>query len=725
MKKKKRKKRSHIPFRMNMLFFAVFVLFSVLVVRLGIVQIVYGQDYKKELEQTEDKTIHTSVPRGRILDRNYKVIVGNKALKAITYTRTQADDNGKMLKVARKLGEIIKVPDADVKRLTDRDKKDFWILTHPKAAKQLVSKAEQAKLDNDSDKIYKLQLNRITKQDLDSLSRDDLNVLAIYSKMSAGYVLSPQIIKNTDVTNKEYATVSENLSALPGVDITTDWERNYVFKEANSNDSVLGSILGDVTTEKEGLPADKEQYYTARGYSRNDRVGKSYIEQQYEDVLNGEKEKVEAKQDKKGNVISSKVISKGKPGSDLVLSVDIDLQREVEKIITDEIKAARASNPLVDRAFVTVMNPNTGEVLTMAGKQVVTKNGAAKIKDFALGNMTTAYPSGSAVKGATVLTGYQTGAISPGSVFVDQPLHFASTPVKKSWVTSGFGAINDLRALQVSSNVYMFRTVMAIGGQHNYVPNGSLNIDKMKTIRTLRKYFAQFGLGVKTGIDLPGEVGGYQTEVPPNSGNVLDFGIGQFDTYTALQLCQYVSTIANGGYRVQPHIAKEIREPSPDGKTLGPVEKEIGTTVLNRVDMKESYINRVKQGFYNVVNVPHGTAYGRIDSSLKVAGKTGTAQAVYGGELVEKYDAAGRAHPSIWSDAWNSTFVGYAPYNHPEIAISVVVPWSYMGGASDPHTNLKIANRVFKAYFNLKKKEESHAANTAVPTAENGAGGSN
>lgn len=75
-------------------------------------------------------------------------------------------------------------------------------------------------------------------------------MLAIYSKMSAGYVLSPQIIKNTDVTNKEYATVSENLSALPGVDITTDWERNYVFKEANSNDSVLGSILGDVTTEK-------------------------------------------------------------------------------------------------------------------------------------------------------------------------------------------------------------------------------------------------------------------------------------------------------------------------------------------------------------------------------------------------------------------------------------------------------------------------------------------
>jgi len=704
-----------------MLFFAVFVLFSVLVVRLGIVQIVYGQDYKKELEQTEDQTINTSVPRGRILDRNYKVIVGNKAEKAITYTRTTADSTDKMLKVAKALAKIVKASPSDLKQITDRDKKDFWILTHQNEAKQLVSKKEQEKLKNNSDAIYKLQLKRITKNDIDSFSQQDLNELAIYRKMSSGYALSPQIIKNTGVTDKEYATVSENLSSLPGVDITTDWERNYVFKEANG-DSVLGSVLGGVSTEKEGLPSDKEQYYTARGYSRNDRVGTSYLEQEYEDVLSGEKEKIKTKTDKEGNVIKSTVISKGQPGSDLVLTVDIELQKEIEKILTQEISAARASNPLVDRAFVTVMNPYTGEILAMAGKQVQTdtKTGRAKIADFALGNMTTSYPSGSAVKGATILTGYQTGAIKPGQVFVDQPLHFLGTPTKKSWVAgNGFGAINDLTALQYSSNVYMFRLAMSLGGQKNYVPNSTLDINKMKAIKEFRKYFAEFGLGVKTGIDLPGEVTGYQTPVPPNNGNVLDFAIGQFDTYTPLQLCQYISTIANGGYRVQPHIAKEIRKPSKDGKTLGAVEKVIGTTVLNRVDMSASYINRVKEGFYRVVNMPHGTAYGRIDSSLKVAGKTGTAQAIYGGEKVEQYAAEGKARPAIWNEAWNSTFVGYAPYNHPEIAISVVVPWSYMGNATDPHTNLKIANQVFKAYFDLKKKEAGSETNTASQTVQN------
>ncbi|MBE6183778.1 peptidoglycan D,D-transpeptidase FtsI family protein [Heyndrickxia ginsengihumi] len=713
MKKKKRKKGSHIPFRMNMLFFVVFVLFSVLVLRLGIVQIVYGQDYKKELEQSEDVTVNTSVPRGRILDRNDKLIVGNKPLRAITYTRTQSADQQKMLKVAESLAKIIsKDSPKDLKQITERDKKDFWILIHPKEAAKLVSKKEQAKLDNDSDKIYALQLKRITKKDLDSLTKQDLEVLSIYREMSSGYTLSPQIIKNQNVTNKEYAKVSENLESLPGVDITTDWERYYVFKEANG-DSVLGSVLGGVTSEKEGLPSDKVQYYTARDYSRNDRVGKSYLEEEYEDVLKGEKEKIKNQTDKSGNVLKSLVVSKGERGSDLVLSVDIDLQQQVEKIITQELQKARASNPLVDRAFVTVMNPNTGEVLTMAGKQfhTDTKTGKVSVQDFALGNMTTSYPMGSAVKGATVLTGYQTGAIKPGQVFTDEPLHFKGTSTKKSWVPVGFGNINDLYALRVSSNVYMFRTAMSLGGQKTYKPYGTLDIDKIKAINTFRKYFAEFGLGVKTGIDLPGEQTGYQTAIPPNNGNVLDFAIGQFDTYTPLQLAQYVSTIANGGYRVQPHIAKEIREPSKNGEQLGPVEKEIGTKVLNRIDMSQSEINRVKQGFYDVAHAIHGTAYGHIDQDLKVAGKTGTAQAVYGGEKVEQYEAAGKTKPEIWNHVWNSTFVGYAPYNKPEIAISVVVPWSYVGDNADPHTNLEIANRVFKAYFDLKKKHEKENSN--------------
>ena len=121
-----------------------------------------------------------------------------------------------------------------------------------------------------------------------------------------------------------------------------------------------------------------------------------------------------------------------------------------------------------------------------------------KMNDFALGNITTSYAMGSAVKGATVLTGYQAGAIHPNSTFYDTPLLIKGTPKKGSW--KNMGNINDLTALKQSSNVYMFRTAIKIGGG-NYVPNAPLSINP-NAFPKIRNSFAQFGLGVRTGIDL-------------------------------------------------------------------------------------------------------------------------------------------------------------------------------------------------------------------------------
>ncbi|WP_382921143.1 penicillin-binding transpeptidase domain-containing protein, partial [Streptomyces sp. NPDC057062] len=415
-----------------------------------------------------------------------------------------------------------------------------------------------------------------------------------------------------------------------------DWDRYNVYKDKEGNET-LGSVIGKISSSKEGLPKDLVDYYLARDYSRNDRVGKSYIEYQYEDILQGKKEKVKNVTDKVGNVLDSEVVREGKRGDDLVLSIDIDLQRKVEKIIKEKLGSARIGQPYMDRAFVSVMNPYTGEVLSMAGKQYERdkKTGNTEINDYALGNMTTSYSMGSAVKAATVLTGYQTGAIKPWERLNDRPLQFLNTKVKKSWNTSGFGLINDLYALKRSSNVYMFLTAMKLGGQQTYIPNGPLRIDKVAAIEKFRKNFAQFGLGVKTGIDLPGEQIGFGGgQIPPEAGKVLDFAIGQYDTYTPLQLVQYISTVANGGYRIQPHIAKEVREPSSKMDEMGPVIQEIKPKVLNKVDMKEEWIDHVKVGLEQVVNDPLGTGYGTIkNKKYKIAGKTGTAQALYDGPV--------------------------------------------------------------------------------------------
>jgi penicillin-binding protein A len=694
-KKKERTKPFVSSFRINILFLIVFLLFSLLILRLGIVQIVNGEDYKREVDRKENVTVKIAMPRGEILDRNGKLIVGNKPSNAITFTRAQNSKTEEMLKIAEKLAIFIKKDSKeDLKAITERDKKDYWIIKHPNEAEAKITVADKKKLKHDKHydtKIYQLTLDRITSKEVNSFTKQELEVLAIYREMSSGYPLTPQIIKK-DATTKEVAMISENLDSLPGVDTTIDWDRYNLYKDTEGNET-LDSVIGKVSSSKEGLPKDSIDYYLARGYSRNDRVGKSYIENQYENVLQGQKEKIKNIIDKNGNILESEVVQEGKRGDDLILSIDIDLQREIEKIIEEKIGKARIGEPYLDRTFVTVMNPYSGEVLSMAGKQFEQnkKTGKTEVNDFALGNMTTSYEMGSVVKGATVLTGYQTGAIVPGEVLNDRPLKFLGTNAKKSWNKTGFGPINDLYALKRSSNGYMFLTAMKLGGQQTYIPNGLLSIDKVSAIETFRYNFSQFGLGVRTGIDLPGEHSGYGGgQIPPESGKVLDYAIGQYDTYTPLQIVQYISTIANGGYRIQPHIAKEVREPN-QANELGPIIQEMEPKVYNKIDMKEEWIKRVQLGFKQVVNEPLGTGYGIKNKEYKIAGKTGTAQALYNGPLPHSQGLM----------LWNITFGGYAPYDHPEIAVSVTVPWLR---TDQSHVNLEIANDVFKAYFELKEK---------------------
>jgi penicillin-binding protein A len=690
----KKKKKTHVPFRLNMLFFAVFLLFSTLILRLGVVQIVYGDDFKREIERTEDVTVNNPVPRGKMFDRSGKVIVDNIPLNAITYTKYQGTDQEEMLEVAEKLATLI---DKDASKVQERDKKDFWIMKNPDLAKKKITKKEwdkfEAKEIEDKD-IYKLQLKRVTDEEINSFTAAELEVLAIFRELNSGYALTPQIVKNEGVTPEEFAAVSENLESLPGVDTTTDWKRNYAFE------NTLKSVLGNVTTSDEGIPSEQLDYYLSRDYNRNDRVGKSYIEMQYEDVLTGQKAKVKNKTDKAGNVLSTEVVSEGQRGKDLILSIDMELQLAVEKIIEENLMATKkmAGTGFLDRAYVVLMNPNTGEILTMAGKRLVKdpETGKTELQDDALGTFTTSYNVGSAVKGATVLTGYQTGAISPGKSWVDTPLKIKGTPVKKSWTT--MGSVTDLKALERSSNVYMFMTAIAIG-KGRYVPNGPLSIDP-EAFNTIRDSFGQFGLGVRTGIDLPNETAGFKGQ-DKKPGFLLDLSIGQYDTYSAMQLAQYVSTIANKGYRVQPHIVKEIREPVLDKNELGPITKSITPNILNRVDMKEDWITRVQNGFHLVMHGSQGTAAGVFrGKAYDPAGKTGTAQAFYDGPDRKKY---GKEPPEVM----NLSLVGYAPSTSPEVAMAVLVPWAYTPNAKDTRTNLNIGSQVMDTFFNLKAARQN------------------
>ncbi|ALC89928.1 penicillin-binding protein [Bacillus sp. FJAT-18017] len=695
---KKRKKRAHVPFRLNILFFAVFVLFSLLILRLGIVQIVYGDDFKREVERTEDVTVKNPVPRGKMFDRNGQVILDNEPLNAITYTRYQGTTQEEMLEVAEKLAGMIEKP---YDKLQERDKKDFWLLKNEEEAKKLITKKEWDAYYNKEitdKKLYDMQVERVTEKHIKTLTPAELEVAAIWREFNAGYAQTPQIVKNVDVSDKEFAVVSENLEDLPGVDTTTDWKRKYVFGDT------LRTILGNTTSSAKGIPREQLDYYLSRDYSLNDRVGISYIEKQYEEVLQGQKAKVKNKTDKGGNVLGTEVVSEGQRGKDLVLTIDMELQREVEKILEEELWAAKRKpgSALLDRGFVVMMDPHTGDILTMAGKKIEKdpKTGKYKMDDYAYGTFTSSYNVGSTVKGATVYTGLHEGVITPSTTFYDTPMNIKGTPKKSSW-KSGIGSVNAASALEISSNVYMFHVAIKLG-KGTYIPNQPLPLD-LKAFNTFRENFSQFGLGVRTGLDLPSESAGFAG--PIEGGKLLDLAIGQYDTYTAMQLAQYVSTVANGGTRIQPHIVKEIREPEMESDELGPIIQEIQPKVLNRIDKGEEYLDVVKQGFWRVMHGSRGTARSMFnDAPYNPAGKTGTAEAFYDGFERKKF---GKIPPEVM----NLSLIAFAPYEKPEIAISVLIPWAYQG-SGDSYNNI-IGRKALDAYFEIKKKRASGESNSA------------
>ena len=357
-------KTSPYPSRLNLLFFCVFLLFFILILRLGFVQIVFGENFKRELSRKDDFSMNNPLPRGKIMDRHFKIIVDNIPKSAITYTNLGASQS-EMLQTAENLSKLI---DKKTDRVTKQNEKEFWMIKHPKLASKKITKEEQAlyRAKKLSEKeINKLKLERVNDADLSQLTDNDLEVLAIFREFSKGNKFVPQIVKNDGVSLKEFAVVSEHLQSLPGVDTTTDWERAYFF------DKTLKSVLGAVTNANEGIPAEQLDTFLAKGYNLNDRVGKSYLELQYEDVLHGYKTKVKKLTDQTGNILDTKVISNGQRGNDLVLSIDMDLQMAVDKIIEEELWAAKKwpDTSLLDRAYVVLMDPHTGEILTMAGKK--------------------------------------------------------------------------------------------------------------------------------------------------------------------------------------------------------------------------------------------------------------------------------------------------------------------------------------------------------------------
>ncbi|MGS6446040.1 peptidoglycan D,D-transpeptidase FtsI family protein [Enterococcus hirae] len=688
--KNKTFRRSHVPFRLNFLFFIIFTLFVALIARLGYLQIVNGEAMEAKVKSSSTLTIQTSSPRGMIYDSTGKPLVTNQANQAITFTRGTKMTAEDLLKVATRLNQLINVPVDE--NLTERDKKDFW-LADPKHLKEATERLTAKEKQLDSSDQYKALVDKVTDSEI-NFNEEQLKIATIFKRMNSAYELNTVFIKNSGVTDQELAVVSEHASELPGVSTGTDWTRQYTAADS------IKSILGSVTTEKQGLPADEVDEYLAKGYSRNDRVGQSYLEKQYEDVLQGTKTQYEVTLDSNGNVTNQKEIFAGEKGSNLMLSLNADFQAKVENILKTNYQKLVDSGKATysPGAYAVAMNPQTGEILAMTGFSH--QEGSKELTENALGNITSAFTPGSVVKAGTLTAGWQTNVISGNQVLVDEPIKLQGSSEKSSvFNRSGHIAINAVKALELSSNTYMIKVALKMLGLE-YTPNmglPSLN-EESKAYEELRKAFKQFGLGTKTGIDLPNESPGISRSVDfmkkfnadngaqwYTPGNFTDLAFGQFDTYTPIQLAQYASTVANGGKRIQPRLVKGIYGNDENGN-LGPVKKELETKVEDTVDISPADMSILREGFHQVV---HGTdayttAKPLASAKMDLSAKTGTAETVAEG------------HPDITTV--NSNIVAYGPSDNPQIAISVVLP--NLLDEKD-HMNLVIAKEIMDTYYDM------------------------
>ena len=649
-----------INHRFTLFLVLIIVLFTILIVKISSVMIVQNKRYTKSLKKLSYSEITgTSSPRGRIYDRNYNIIVDNKSVKTIIYKKKKGTSDMEMIRVA---GIVAPHLDLNYSNLSDRSKREYYCAKNKDACNKLITsnereKAVQRKLsDND---LYELKIKRIDSNNL-NFNDEEKKVAYLYYLMNRGYTYESKIIK-TDASDEEYAYISENNEDLSGFNTQIDWERVYPYGDT------FKTILGNVSSISQGIPAEEKAYYLKKGYSLNDRVGLSYIEKEYEKYLKGEKAIYQVV-----NSHETKLIKEGSRGKDIVLSIDIHLQQEVERILKEQITRAKTepNTQYYDHSSVIIQEPKTGEILAMSSQKIV--NGSFVDNTSSL--LTSPITPGSVVKGASMLVGYNNGAVKIGEKMLDECVKVAGAPQKCSSVKT-LGVIDDITALAKSSNVYQFKIAIRVNGQE-YKRGMKLNFNQ-KAFDTYRTMYHSFGLGVKTGIDLPIESTGY-TSKDKSAGNLLDFVMGQYETYTPIQLSQYITTIANGGERLQPHLLKEVHSSSSTDK-IGDLEFNVEKKVLNKIDTKEEYMNRVKQGFIAVMNSPGGYGVGYMDRSIKPAGKTGTSQSFI--------DTDGNG--IIDTETITSSFIGYAPYDNPKMSIMVTSP-----NSSQPNSNTNYASLV-------------------------------
>ncbi len=592
-----------------LLLFFLSLIFGLFIYRFYDLRFKNNAYYLDEYEKVSTKYVYDiKEERGKILDTKGHILIDNKKINVITFRLINNPSTDYLINLASKLISILNLSEE-----ASRDElKKFYLLTEN--TDYLLTKEDKEKIKYrsiDSNDIYNLKLSRLDTE-INKYTLKERIAIHTYYLMTNGYYYDTKKLVNNVSDNLCLQILEYNITGLT-CDYTYTRENLY---------NIIPTIIGSVGT----IQKENANYYKEKGYLNDTQVGISGLEAYYEETLHGTRNKYILKDDN-----SLELVETGKKGQDLVLNLDLELQEKLVEIQKNNmLKVKKMKNTdYFDTNYSIISDTKTGSILAISGLKITDD----KFSDASSNIMLTSYTVGSVIKGASNTVGYLNSVIEKGKKIKDGCVKIHYVPKKCSFKDLGY--LDDITALKQSSNYYQFMTAIKLTG-NTYKYNMDLPVTEAN-FNTYRNIFALFGLGSSTGIDFPKENIGIKGQTI-SSDLYLNLAIGQYDTYTPLQILNYINTIASSGIRYKLSFAK--KEP----------------VVLNTINLDEDSFNRIKEGFYQVVN--GGTANNYVDRKYQAAGKTGTAQSYYSKDIT----------------TINTTFAVFMPKDEPKYSMVIMNP---------------------------------------------------
>ena len=678
--------------RYNILYILVYIVGIILIFQLFNLQIVHGEEYLQRANSRLTRETKIRAARGNILDCNGNVLAGNEIKYSLKIYKSKIDEQNLNTTILNAIFVLEKNRDKynddfpiNINPVSfkyeNQERINKWLEENDLADGTTAEQALEYFIDEYSLKQYSLEEARKI-----IAVRYGIDVNG-YSSMR-GYEISPEVCE------KSVAQIEEMNHSFPGINIEYRPIRKYYYSSLASH--VLGYV-GKI---------GNEEYTQNEGYELDDYIGKTGIEYVCEKFLKGKDGLKQTDMSIDGTTTGEYITEEAISGSNVMLTIDAKVQQVAERALKENIEKINngdyGEKREVYAGSVVVLNVKTGEVISMVSypdfepqlfvdgistekwNEYTVKGRSALINR----TMQSAYAPGSIFKMVPAIAGLETGKITKDEQIECAGIYPGGYKPKCWYYTTygrGHGYLTVSQAIQKSCNCYFYEVGTRIG------------------IDNIEKYATYFGLGQKTNIELPGEISGTlagkklyeKLDEAWYYGNTLSAVIGQAENnFTPIQMARYIAMLTNGGKKLDLTIIKDIinnqGESIKTEEVKDYINKRLGIekTSEENLNIQKENLKTVLEGMQSVTE-EGGTAYSVFkDFPIQVGGKTGSAEA--------------------GNDKTNAWFVGFAPYENPEIAVVVLVENGAHG-----YYSAEVTKEIMEAYFGLN--EEIVEDKTAKP----------